>query len=95
MKQTLGMSLILTGALLAGGCATKKYVQQNSAPIQSKVDQVAATRPWTSRSEYRMSVCSRSGRLANRVRRMLSSSEERCPANSRAMDRAGTPTQQV
>src|ERR1041385_5185928 len=41
MKQTLGMSLILTGALLAGGCATKKYVQQNSAPIQSKVDQVA------------------------------------------------------
>ena len=41
MKQSLGMSLILGGALLAGGCATKKYVQQTSAPIQSKVDQVA------------------------------------------------------
>jgi|SRR5579872_5552443 len=41
MKQQLGMSLILTGALLGGGCATKKYVQQTEAPIQSKVDQVA------------------------------------------------------
>src|SRR5215472_10234653 len=41
MNKTLGISLILTGALLAGGCATKKYVQQTSAPIQSKVDQVA------------------------------------------------------
>src|SRR5229473_4020604 len=41
MKHILGMSLILTGALLSGGCATKKYVQQNTAPIQSKVDQVA------------------------------------------------------
>jgi outer membrane protein OmpA-like peptidoglycan-associated protein len=41
VKQSLGMSLILSGALLAGGCATKKYVQQTSAPIQSKVDQVA------------------------------------------------------
>src|SRR5260370_35038630 len=41
VKQGFGMLLILSGALLAGGCATKKYVQQTSAPIQSKVDQVA------------------------------------------------------
>jgi outer membrane protein OmpA-like peptidoglycan-associated protein len=41
MKQTIGISMILTGALLAGGCATKKYVQQTAAPIQTKVDQVA------------------------------------------------------
>ena len=41
MKQILGISVILTGALLGGGCATKKYVQQNSAPIQSKLDQVS------------------------------------------------------
>ncbi|HXI43228.1 MAG TPA: OmpA family protein [Bryobacteraceae bacterium] len=41
MNKTLGISLILTGALLAGGCATKKYVQQTAAPIQSKVDQVS------------------------------------------------------
>jgi len=31
----------VTGALLAGGCATKKFVQQTAAPIQTKVDQVA------------------------------------------------------
>lgn len=41
MKKILGISLILTGAVLSGGCATKKYVQQTAAPIQSKVDQVA------------------------------------------------------
>jgi outer membrane protein OmpA-like peptidoglycan-associated protein len=41
VKQGIGISLILSGALLAGGCATKKYVQQTAAPIQTKVDQVA------------------------------------------------------
>jgi len=41
MKQILGTSLILTAALLGGGCATKKYVQQTAAPIQTKVDQVS------------------------------------------------------
>ena len=33
---------ILTGALLAGGCATKKYVRNTAAPIQAKVDEVGA-----------------------------------------------------
>ncbi|HUJ22842.1 MAG TPA: OmpA family protein [Bryobacteraceae bacterium] len=41
MKPILGISVILAGALLSGGCATKKYVQQSTAPIQTKVDQVA------------------------------------------------------
>ncbi len=41
MKKILGASIILTGALLSGGCATKKYVQQTAAPIQTKVDQVS------------------------------------------------------
>jgi outer membrane protein OmpA-like peptidoglycan-associated protein len=41
MRETLAISLLLTGALLAGGCATKKYVQQTADPIQKKVDQVA------------------------------------------------------
>ena len=40
MKQTLALTMILTGALLTGGCATKKYVQQTADPIQKKVDQV-------------------------------------------------------
>ncbi|HLK69205.1 MAG TPA: OmpA family protein [Bryobacteraceae bacterium] len=30
----------MTGAMLAGGCATKKYVRNTTAPIQAKVDQV-------------------------------------------------------
>jgi len=34
------MSIILTGAILSGGCATKKYVRNTTAPVQAKVDQV-------------------------------------------------------
>src|SRR6266550_2341367 len=40
MKTHLAMSIILTGAMLTGGCATKKYVRNTTAPIQAKVDQV-------------------------------------------------------
>jgi len=39
MKAFLA-TCILTGAMLAGGCATKKYVRNTAAPIQAKVDQV-------------------------------------------------------
>jgi len=40
MKAFLATTCIVSGALLAGGCATKKYVQNTTAPIQAKVDQV-------------------------------------------------------
>jgi len=40
MKSLLATTCILTGALLAGGCATKKYVRNTTAPVQAKVDQV-------------------------------------------------------
>src|SRR5947209_20428044 len=40
MKAFLATVCIVTGALLAGGCATKKYVRNTAAPIQAKVDQV-------------------------------------------------------
>ncbi|HZT29113.1 MAG TPA: OmpA family protein [Bryobacteraceae bacterium] len=40
MKHIFATSMILTGAMLAGGCATKKYVRNTTAPIQAKVDQV-------------------------------------------------------
>jgi OmpA-OmpF porin, OOP family len=40
MKAFLATSCLLIGALLAGGCATKKYVRNTAAPIQAKVDQV-------------------------------------------------------
>jgi OOP family OmpA-OmpF porin len=40
MKAFLATTCIVTGALLAGGCATKKYVRNTTAPVQAKVDQV-------------------------------------------------------
>jgi outer membrane protein OmpA-like peptidoglycan-associated protein len=40
MKAFLATTCIVAGALLASGCATKKYVQTTAAPIQAKVDQV-------------------------------------------------------
>jgi outer membrane protein OmpA-like peptidoglycan-associated protein len=40
MKTLLATTCILAGTVLAGGCATKKYVRNTSAPIQAKVDQV-------------------------------------------------------
>jgi OOP family OmpA-OmpF porin len=43
MKQIILTSLIVSGALLAGGCATKKYVRQTVDPVSGKLDQVATT----------------------------------------------------
>jgi outer membrane protein OmpA-like peptidoglycan-associated protein len=40
MKGFLATVSLATGALLAAGCATHKYVQNTTAPIQAKVDQV-------------------------------------------------------
>jgi OOP family OmpA-OmpF porin len=40
MKGFIAITCIVTGALLATGCATKKYVRNTAAPIQAKVDQV-------------------------------------------------------
>jgi len=40
MKTLLATTCILTGTLLAGGCATKKYVRNTTTPIQAKVHQV-------------------------------------------------------
>jgi OOP family OmpA-OmpF porin len=40
MRVILATTCIIVGSLLAGGCATKKYVRNTTAPIQAKVDQV-------------------------------------------------------
>ena len=40
MRVFLATTCIVTGALLAGGCATKQYVRNTTAPVQAKVDQV-------------------------------------------------------
>ena len=40
MTRAYLSSGLLVATLLTGGCATKKYVQTTTAPIQAKVDQV-------------------------------------------------------
>ncbi len=40
MTRTFFTAGLLAATLLTGGCATKKYVQNTTAPIQAKVDQV-------------------------------------------------------
>jgi OmpA-OmpF porin, OOP family len=40
MRQSIATTSILIATLVAGGCATKKYVRNTAAPIQAKVDQV-------------------------------------------------------
>ena len=40
MTRFLAVTVIVTGGMLATGCATKKFVRQTAAPIQAKVDQV-------------------------------------------------------
>src|SRR5579864_5688059 len=40
MRHFLTTSCALSLILIAGGCATKKYVRNTAAPIQAKVDQV-------------------------------------------------------
>ena len=40
MKGFVATGCIVMGTLLAGGCATKKYVRNTTAPVQAKVDQV-------------------------------------------------------
>ncbi len=41
MKVSLAVAILAAGALLASGCATKKYVQATTAPIQAKADQAS------------------------------------------------------
>jgi hypothetical protein len=40
LNASLVTTWIVTGSVLAGGCATKEYVANTAAPIQAKVDQV-------------------------------------------------------
>src|SRR6266478_6299890 len=58
VMKTLAISMILTGAMLSGGCATKKYVRNSTAPIQAKVDQVGeqANRNATATEEARKEI---------------------------------------
>jgi OOP family OmpA-OmpF porin len=41
MKLSFPIALIMVGALIGGGCATKKYVRQTVDPVSGKLDQVS------------------------------------------------------
>ena len=40
MKAFLAVACVVISATLAGGCATKRFVRNTTAPVQAKVDQV-------------------------------------------------------
>jgi hypothetical protein len=37
MKQSIPITLVMMGALLGGGCATKKYVRQTVDPVRNSI----------------------------------------------------------
>jgi outer membrane protein OmpA-like peptidoglycan-associated protein len=41
MKQSIPITLVMMGALLGGGCATKKFVRQTVDPVSGKLETVA------------------------------------------------------
>lgn len=40
MKAPIALMFMVAGAVIFGGCATKKYVRETTTPIQAKADQV-------------------------------------------------------
>ena len=80
MKAFLA-TFIVTSALLAGGCATKKYVRNTTAPIQAKVDQVGEQ-------------TSQNGKSIEETRGQVKDVDERAQSGiSAAQERASTADQ--
>ncbi len=81
MKAFLATTFIVSGALLAGGCASKKYVRNTTAPIQAKVDQVGEQ-------------TTQNGQQIQDTRTQLKSVDERAQSGiSAAQERASTADQ--
>ena len=81
MNAFLATTCIVTGSLLAGGCATKKYVQNTTAPIQAKVDQVGEQ-------------TGRNGQQIEDTRNQVKQVDEKAQAGiSAAQERAGAADQ--
>jgi len=88
MKASLATTLILSGALLSGGCATKRYVRNTTTPIQAKVDQVGEQ---TSRNSQTIEdTRSQLKQVDERAQSGISAAQERAStADSRAGDAMG------
>src|ERR1035437_2535721 len=81
MKAFFATTCIVTGTLLASGCATKKYVQTTAAPIQAKVDQVGEQ-------------TSRNGQQIEDTRSQVKQVDEKAQSGiSAAQERAGAADQ--
>lgn len=81
MKAFLATTCIVTGTLLASGCATKKYVRTTAAPIQAKVDQVGEQ-------------TSRNGQQIEDTRNQVKQVDEKAQTGiSAAQERAGAADQ--
>ena len=81
MNAFLVTTCIVTGSLLAGGCATKKYVANTAAPIQAKVDQVGEQ-------------TSRNGQQIEDTRNQVKQVDEKAQSGiSAAQERAGAADQ--
>src|SRR5438552_18902407 len=95
--KTLAMSMILTGALLSGGCATKKYVRNTAAPIQAKVDQVGdqANRNATATEETRKEIKSVDERAESGIsaakERAMTAENKAGEATNKATEAGNTP----
>jgi len=75
----LATTCIVTGAMLAGGCATKKYVQNTTAPIQAKVDQVGeqTNRNGQSIEDTRNTLTTRVNQVDEKAQSGISAAQER------------------
>src|ERR1051326_5306881 len=81
MRAFLATTCIITGVMLAGGCATKKYVRNTTAPIQAKVDQVGEQ-------------TSQNGQQINDTRNQVKQVDERAQSGiSAAQERASSADQ--
>jgi OmpA-OmpF porin, OOP family len=81
MRAFLATTCIITGVMLAGGCATKKYVRNTTAPIQAKVDQVGEQ-------------TSQNGQQINDTRNQVKQVDERAQSGiSAAQERAASADQ--
>ncbi|HWB83150.1 MAG TPA: OmpA family protein [Bryobacteraceae bacterium] len=95
MKAFLATTCILTGAMILGGCATKKYVRNTAAPIQAKVDQVGEQT--TQNSQQIADTKNQVKQVDERAQSGISAAQERASTADQhaqsAMDRANQAAQ--
>src|SRR2546430_1126844 len=80
MKQSIPLTLVLMGALLGGGCATKKYVRQTVEPVSGKLDTVA-----TKTDQQGQAISATDTKLSGAISRVEKDETELSATRERAM----------